>query len=40
MQNILDEFDTAARNRDASIAVTVLSNDDSAPNQMETDQFT
>lgn len=34
MQGIRDELDTAARNRDACVAVMVLSNDDSAPNRM------
>lgn len=34
MQSIRDELDTAARNRDASVAVMVLSNDDCAPNRM------
>lgn len=34
MQSIRDELDTAAKNRDASVAVMVLSGDDSAPNRM------
>lgn len=34
MQSIRDELDTAARNRDANVAVMVLSNDDCAPNRM------
>jgi hypothetical protein len=34
MQNIRDELDIAARNRDASVALMVLSTDDSAPNRM------
>lgn len=34
MQSIRDELDAAAKNRDASVAVMVLSSDEAAPNRM------